>query len=364
MSQRIAAPDADTGGELSGADIRLGRMAERGAPTGVATGVGSLPGDDIDRAMALVFDELPDLPHLPELPDRGAGADMIGRTATQLVDLPVDLQPAGWRLVDRPGFDLRRGRDLMSRDLDALVPVAGPAYDGWLKVQLVGPWTLAANVELPRGGRVLGDAGAVHDLGESLAETVREHLATVAKQVPSARLVLQIDEPSLPAVTAGRIRTESGFGAHRIPDAATVESAIRAVIAAAGDVPVVMHCCASDAPLRLFSESGAAAVSIDALTMQPDRDALGELVEAGVALWLGVVPSLGPGVAPTPRAVADPVRRTWHELGFDADLLPASVTITPTCGLAGASPGWAHSAYRVLRQAARALVEAPEGTSV
>ena len=80
---------------------RLDPMAGRGAPTGLATGIGSLPGDDIDRAIALVFDELPDLPHLPELPDRGPGADLIGRTATNLVDLPVDL-PAGGLAAGRP----------------------------------------------------------------------------------------------------------------------------------------------------------------------------------------------------------------------------------------------------------------------
>jgi methionine synthase II (cobalamin-independent) len=129
-------------------------------------------------------------------------------------------------------------------------------------------------------------------------------------------------------------------------------------------VPVVVHCCAADAPLRLFRDCGAAGVSIDVLTHRPDRDALGELVEAGVALWLGVVPSMGPGVTPLPRAVADPVRRLWHELGFDPEELPDAVTVTPTCGLAGASPGWAVSAYRVLRQAARVIAEAPEGTSV
>ncbi|HEX3824022.1 MAG TPA: methionine synthase [Mycobacteriales bacterium] len=339
-------------------------MAARGAPTGVATGIGSLPGEDIDASMALAFDELPDLPHLPELPARGPGSDMIGRTATQLAGLPVDLQPAGWRLVSRPGIDVRRGRDLLTRDLDALMPVAGPAYDGRLKVQLVGPWTLAAQLELPRGGKVLGDPAATHDLAQSLAETVREHLAEVTRRLPNAQLVLQLDEPSLPAVLAGHVRTASGFGALRVPEEVTVEAALRGAIEAAGEVPVAVHCCAADAPLRLFRDAGAAAVSIDVLSMRPDHDALGELVEAGVAIWAGVVPSLGPGVTPTPRAIADPVRRLWHELGFDPDLLPDSVSITPTCGLAGASPGWAHSSYRVLRQAARVLAEAPEGTSV
>ena len=89
-------------------------------PPGAATGVGSLPGTDPAEAVRVVLGELPDLPHLPELPARGLGADMIGRGAALLVDLPVDVQPSGWRLVDRPGRDARRAADLLARDLDAL----------------------------------------------------------------------------------------------------------------------------------------------------------------------------------------------------------------------------------------------------
>jgi hypothetical protein len=40
------------------------------------------------------------------------------------------------------------------------------------------------------------------------------------------------------------------------------------------------------------------------------------------------------------------------------------VAITPSCGLAGASPGWVHAAYRLSRQAARMVTEAPEGMGV
>jgi hypothetical protein len=108
-------------------------------------------------------------------------------------------------------------------------------------------------------------------------------------------------------------------------------------------------------------EAGAAALSID-LSLGVDHDVVGELVEGGTRLWLGAVPSLGPGIPPAPRDIAEPVRRLWRDLGFDPERLPATVAITPACGLAGASPGWAHSAYRLARQAARALTEAPEGT--
>lgn len=329
---------------------------------GIATGVGSLPGSDIDAAVAATFDALADLPHLPELPARGPGADMIGRTAAQLAGLGVDRTPSGWRLVSRPGQDQRAARELLDGDLDALMPVAGPGYDGGLKLQLAGPWTLAAALELPRGGPSLGDAGAVRDLVDSLAETAREHLADVRRRLPGANLVLQLDEPSLPSVRAGRVRTQSGLGALRVPEDSDVVAALAEVVAAV-DVPVVVHCCANRPPIKLFRSAGAAAVSVDLTLGDVDHDAIGEIVDGGAILWLGVVPSLGPGVPPTARDVADPVRRLWRELGFDAEGLPGAVAVTPACGLAGASPGWANTAYRLLGQVARILSEAPEGVS-
>jgi methionine synthase II (cobalamin-independent) len=335
------------------------------ALAGVPTGIGSLPGQDIDRAMALVFDALPDLPHLPELPARGPGSDLIGRTATRLLDLPVDLQPSGWRLAGRPGLDVARGRDQLDRDLDALVPVAGPGYDGALKVALAGPWTLAASLQLPRGGPAVGDPGASRDVAASLAATVTEHLDDVRRRVPGADLVLQLDEPSLPAVLAGTVATQSGFGSLRAVESAVVRDALADVVSAAGDVPVAVHCCGDQPPVRLFADAGARAVGIDlTLASRPDEDTLGELVDSGIVVWLGVVPSLGPGVPPTPREVADRVRRLWRDLGFDPALMADRVAITPACGLAGASAGWVSTAYQVLRQASRVLAEAPEGTSV
>src|SRR3954470_14068949 len=330
-------------------------MAGGATPTGVATGVGSMPGEDIDSVLGAVADALPDLPHLPELPGRGAGSDMIGRAAAQLVDLHVDLQPAGWRLVARAGLDETRARDRLHRDLDALVP-ALPGYDGEFKVQLAGPWTLAATLELTRGGKAVGDRGASRDLAASLAEAARTHLADVARRLPAARLVLQLDEPALPAVLAGSVPTESGFGRVAAVEPQVIRDGLATVVGAV-DVPVVVHCCAGPAPVRLMADSGAAAVSVD-VAQGVDLDEVGVLVERGVTLWLGVVPTLGPGVPPTVRAVLAPVRDMWRRLTFAPERLAESVVLTPACGLAGASDGWSRTALRLVTQASRALVEA------
>ncbi|MEU5720647.1 methionine synthase [Micromonospora sp. NPDC047738] len=325
-------------------------------PAGAATGIGSLPGTDIAEAQRIVLGELPALPHLPELPARGPGADLIGRTAGLLVELPVELFAARWRVAPRPGKDLRRARDLMERDLDQLAEQA-EEYAGPVKVQAAGPFTLAASVELPIGGRMIRDPGAVRDLAGSLAEGLRGHVEAVARRLPRASVLLQLDEPSLPAVLAGRVPTESGFGTYPAVEPEVARALLRDVIEATG-VPTLLHCCAPEVPLELIRTAGAAGVALD-LGLVTDLDPLGEAIDAGLGLLAGAAPALPPpgGRAPTSAQVADRVRRVWDQLGFPRRRLAEQVVVTPACGLAGAAPAYARAVLAACRDAGRRLAE-------
>jgi methionine synthase II (cobalamin-independent) len=321
-------------------------------PAGAATGVGSLPGTDPAEALKFVLGELPDLPFLPELPARGAGADIIGRGAALLTELPVEIYAGRWKLTGRPGRDLRAAREFWQRDLDALHEQASE-YDGVIKLQVTGPWTLAATLELPLGGRALRDHGASREIAESLADGVRRHIADVTARLPQATLLLQVDEPSLPAVLAGRIATDSGLHTYRSVDTSTARAALAGVVAAAG-VPVVVHCCANDVPLALLREAGAAAVAID-LALKPDLDALGETLDAGVALVAGAADPRGP--APASADIAQRVRDLWRKLGFPAAQAATQVAVAPSCGLAGATPQAARALLASCRDAGRRLLD-------
>lgn len=316
-------------------------------PAGAVTGIGSLPGIDPVEAARLVFGELPDLPHLPELPARGPGADVIGRSAALLVDLPVELVPSGWRVAAHPGRDLKRARDLLAWDLDAL-EAAAEGYSGVLKLQAAGPWTLAAGVELANGHTVLSDPGAVRDLGASLAEGLRDHLATVAARVPSATLVLQLDEPSLPAVLAGAIPTPSGYGTLAAVEEPVAEQRLHDVLSTIDAAAKVIHCCAAHVPIGLLARTGVDAIAVDATHLGFEHyDALGEAMDAGLALWLGVLPTSAEAISlDTGRA---PIERLWAELGFARRELPERLVATPACGLAGASPAYARRVLSLLR---------------
>ncbi len=343
---------------------RVSITTDAGGQARTATGIGSWPGLDPLEATRTLFGELgapPGLPYLPELPARGPGADLTGRAATLLVDLPVDLQPSGWRLVDRPGRDLGRARGLTSSDLDALAECAD-GYSGPLKVQVAGPWTLASTLWLPRGERAVTDAGARRDLVDSLADGVARHVADVRRLVPGADVVVQLDEPGLPGVLAGRLPTISGFGRLPALEASTVEQGLSAVLraaSAAGATSTAVHCCAADAPLALLRSVGADAVAVD-LSLLDARswESVAVAVEAGMSLWAGVVPTSGD--LPTVRALAEAVSGPWRRVGLPLDGL-AGVTVTPTCGLAGSSPAQARAAMTRSLETARELAEVAVG---
>jgi len=166
-----------------------------------AFGLGPLPGTDLAAAADVVLSESP-TPHIPQLPARGVGSDAVGRTAA-LLPLNLDIGPRSWRVTRRPQIATMRARDQFERDLDALEELwAGKVTE--LKVQLVGPWTLAAQLEMGNGHRMITDRGATRDIADALLHGVEEHRGDVEKRF-GVRTLLQLDEPMLGRVRRGAV---------------------------------------------------------------------------------------------------------------------------------------------------------------
>ena len=322
--------------------------------TALATGVGSMPGEDVAEAVRVVLGELPGFAHLPELPARGTIGDLTGRAAAVIGDLGLDLQPAGWRLTDAAGVDHRRARSMLAQDLDVLEEQA-QGYTGPLKVQVAGPWTLASTVEKPRGDKVLSDFGARRDLAQALAEGVAGHLADVQRRVPGATVVLQVDEPALPLVMSGQVPTASGFHRHRSVTPPMVSEALEWVFEAAAGHPTLAHCCAAEVPIALLRRAGAGGISVDVAVLAASAyDELATVLDEGGRVFLGVVPSTGEA-APSARAALDRVLRLLDMLGFDPAEVADQLVLTPACGLAGAHPSYAREALAAVAKAAAEL---------
>jgi hypothetical protein len=181
-------------------------------------------------------------------------------------------------------------------------------------------------------------------------------VAQVAARVPGAEVVLQLDEPSLTAVLAGRVPNESGWGTLRAVPPGTAADALASIVQAVG-VPVVIHSCAPDVPIGLLRRAGAAAIALD-LDLITDLDPLGEAIEAGLGLFAGAVPTEPGATTPSSAAVAERVLGLWRRLGFPAERLAGQVVVTPACGLAGATPDAARAALAAARDAGRRLLDA------
>lgn len=307
--------------------------------------------------------ELHRLPHLVELPARGVGADLIGRAGALLVDIALDTVPRGYRIATGRRAATRRAVSLLDEDVDALEEAWEKAglrgAERTVKVQAPGPVTLAAHLELPNGHRAITDAGAVRDLAASLAEGVSAHRTEVSRRLQTP-VVVQFDEPSLPAALAGRLSGVTSLAPVHPLDEAVVGGLLDDCAETVGG-DVALHSCAEGLPWPLLQRSSVAAVAVDIATLTAaDLDGIGEFLESGRTVLLGAVPSTELATRPTTEHVAASVASVTDRLGFPRAVLRERIGVTPACGLAGATPAWARAAIEVSQRAADALAQDPE----
>ncbi|MHA7281655.1 uroporphyrinogen decarboxylase/cobalamine-independent methonine synthase family protein [Arthrobacter sp. TMS2-4] len=325
-----------------------------------ATAPGTWPGTDPHEANRAVRGEFggANLPFLPSLPARGPGSDGIGRTLGVLVELPFDLQPHGWRLVQRPGKDQRRAESALSSDLNALGDIAGaeesPAPR--IKLHLHGPLSLAAGVHLHAGERVLIDHGARRELYESLAVGAADLVRRVSAVARGAEVLLQLDEPDADDVLTGRVPTASGYRTLRALDRREATEAwdlVTASVVAAGAARTVLAPGHGDVAVDAARSSAAHALSLDLRNLSDRRweDLAGE-IESGRQLWLGILDARSG--TPQVRVLAESVLAAWRRVGLPASAL-SSLTVTALPGLDTITPAGATQALTRLTQTADAL---------
>jgi len=313
-------------------------------PRAGATGEGELVGTEALEMARMVAGELgtePHLPYLPLLPERGPGSDAIGRTAALLTTVStqfaVSTTPAGWRLAGGDSREMRRARSWLGEDLDALESQLGD-FGRHVIVPVVGPWTMAASLELMTGHRLVRDPSAVFDLAQALAQAVADHAAELRRRLPSATPIVRLDEPLLPAVLAGALATPSGFDRYRMVTEQVASERLATVV---GGSDVLVRCAGGLLPLAVLAASGAVGVSVDlsSVDLARDGDQLGMLVDAGRALFFGVRTERGNApLASVVGATVSEVSRLWTNLGFDLESLPGSVALQPSAGRPAVDP--------------------------
>jgi hypothetical protein len=168
-------------------------------------------------------------------------------------------------------------------------------------------------------------------------------------------------------VLAGALPSPSGLStvsAVADPDARDVLAVVIDAARAATNQPVIVHCCAPRPPVALFRSAGADAVALDATLLDGTpavfTDSLGEAWDDGCVLLLGLVPSTDPRRPLSLHDAARPALALVDRLGFPRSILADRAVPTPTCGLSGATMGWAKRALGLCRDLGKGFVEPPE----
>ncbi len=330
-------------------------------PTGVATGIGSMPGTDPREAVAVIAGEVA-LPFLPELPARGVGGDLIGRAAGLLTGIPVDYVHRTYRLSASPTAETRRARDFLRWDLDALEEhwerrgLVGSAEV--LKIQACGPFTVAAQVELRGGHKAVRDRGALYDIAESLAASLVEQAEELRRRI-GVRVVVQLDEPSIGEVLDGTVTPLTRLDPIApvpVHDVAETLETFAAQVAR----PMLLHSCAAPR-WELFARLPSYGLALDFTRLRArDYDPLGAILDAGRVVAAGVVPVADPGLAPERIAdeLADRLAGLGDRMGMPRSMFGEQFVVTPVCGLAGAAPSWARRALAIASTVADAVTGA------
>lgn len=309
-------------------------------PTGLATGIGSLPYTDARAAAALVLRTHPNLPAIPQLALPREG--VVAQWADALPE--VTIAPDGSLIVDasRVGdpvdasFTSESHAGLLGF-LDAARLSPEPLLR--VKAQVVGPLTLGT--ALVNAG--LGPVVAFERALEAVESWINALEQLLAARLRGARPLIFLDEPALVLWKRedAPIERESAID--------VLSSAL-----AASTVETGVHLC-GDGDVRLAFEAGPTVLGLpvsDALI-----DDVGSLVRHldadGWIAW-GAVPTDRPiGASP------DPLWRklvgTWCELtrrGCEPLRLRSQAIITPACGLATHGPTQAEWALRLASEMA------------
>lgn len=309
--------------------------------SGVATGLGSMPGVSVRDALDIITDVVPDIIYVPELPARGPGADMIGRTFGVLnaVDsaLGVETTPSSYRLASGEGRIMRRAKSWLAEDIDGLEMIAAD-HSGWLKIAFAGPLSLAASVEPSAGERLISDEGAVRDLSQALIAGVEQTMVQLRRRFSRAQWIVQIDEPWLGGVVRGEVPTRTGRGSlmpFKPQTAIGVLADVAQAVAREGATSW-LHTCASRPPMQLLRKIPFDLISVDFTQLtHEDANSIGHLWESERLLGVGF-PQMKAEV--TEKSVVD-IRlaymdrlASWMSVPFAE--LHKFVVVTPACGLA------------------------------
>ena len=314
----------------------------------MATGIGSVPSQDMDGVCRHILEKLPDIPFWPQFVKRSHLEDMniqfseglpllkIEEERRALVVSSDEIEPALVEFYDHfmsddtdyfatsreyaPG--LYEQTDLISRNPGL--------YGPYIKGHTVGPVTFAAGITGLDGKPVLSNPELLEAFTKGLAIKALWQALELGKT--GKKPIIFLDEPYL-----------SGFGSAFSPiERREVVSLLKEVIdylRERSDTIIGIHCC-GNTDWSMILESGPDIVNFDAFAFMDyfflyPKEISRFFGEGGSIAW-GIVPTAdftGEESVEGLRAKLEKGLSRLNEYGFEPELIKAGSMLTPACGM-------------------------------
>jgi methionine synthase II (cobalamin-independent) len=318
------------------------------SPRFLATGVGSLPHSDVQRACEVIAYNLPEIPFWPQLSNHSALESMNVQVSPGLPFLRVDetkgevhfdstLDEAKelekvYRFHLAGEIDYYRLPSSYAGGFEGMIKYlqeTQPSPLRFFKGQIVGPITFGLAVQDGQGKNVIHNEVAFDALVRGLllrGRWIIERMKAVCQKV-----ILFIDEPAL-----------SGYGsAFFSVDARTISNRLNEAIEAfqAQGARVGVHCC-GNTDWSLLLKTEADIIHFDAYGFFERFSLYPEALEAflhrgGVLAW-GIVPTAEFTGKETAESLMERLEKGFADLtkkGIGREILQERCLLTPSCGM-------------------------------
>lgn len=331
---------------------------------GFATGIGSLPHNDAESALDLIFSYVPEIPFWPQLPKRDIREGMVVQFSENLPFLRVNKNGLNFSALDAQDRELEIFYErIIANDVDyfkiseefalglhRFYQRLEKSYLGgieFIKCQVTGPFTFAASIKDDFGVPLLHDAVLSQAILKGLSMKALWQINLFRKF--GKKIILFFDEPYL-----------SCFGSAYTPinreDVVNRLSELTQTLKY-GDVLLGVHCCGNTDWSMFMDIPKIDIISFDAFDFL-DRlilydDSLRAFLKRGGILCWGIVPTQLFTGEETAELLIRKIKEGISKLeskGLEEDLLLSNLLISPSCGLGTFTSEKAEKIFRLLAE--------------
>jgi len=323
----------------------------------LVTSIGSLPFTDVKQSVDAVFQFCPEIPFWPQLPKRSFYERMYIQCLENIPTIVIDEQAETMYVDTQKTAGIETFyEDVYNRNLHAfsISERAAPGlYElldrlpevkdrvAFIKVQLVGPFTLGMSLKDENGKPIIYDTAYFDVIKKALRMKAEWLIDTVRRHYPDKGVILFFDEPAMVS-----------FGSAFVSISSNDVTSLLNEMCDDLDALVGVHCCGNtDWPVLL--DSGVGLINYDAFSFMDTlfyfRDNLSAFLSRGGRIAPGIVPSTAEAIA-----TVRPGDLRGHWLKYKALVAKAgteeeSVIATTACGLGSLKAEDAYKALEMLK---------------